>query len=264
MNNEWISIIPAVLLSSTHVILSLPMFDFTFRKKDTRIWSSIAGGISVSYVFIQLIPELVNNTREVEKEANEQVIVTRLVFLCAFIGFFTFYVVESIIMSFRVKDTVDFEDNENEYETMSQKIILPRSKKTYLYVVHLVTFSTSNVVVGSLLLSRLRIFGMFSLWLYWIAFETLYIVIDFSSKNHFPRRYNSYGRWILFPFTLVGWFIGFFIRLPRVVQPLVSSTLAGITIMTVIKEQLPSPKGNPNIIMFVISSLIFGIILLFL
>ena len=264
MDNRWISVIPALLLSSTHVILAFPIFDFTFRKADTRLWSSIAGGVAASYVFIQLIPELVNNTREVERELNGQVLVTRLVFLCCFLGFFTFYVMESVIMSFRQKDIVDQEDQENQYVSMNQVIVLPRSKKTYLYLLHLITFGISNIVVGSLLPSRLRVFGMFSLWLYWVATETFYIVIDFSSKNHFPRRYNTYGKWVLFLFTIIGWLIGYFIIIPRYVQPLISSTLAGITIMTIIKEQLPSPKGNPNITMFICSSLSFGVILLFL
>ncbi len=219
--DQIMSLLPGVLafaLASIHL--------FTGRAQSLRVlprsyWLSIAGGASVAYVFVHILPELEGGT-VLESVAFLAGFLERHVYLVALIGFALFYGLERLAQ---------------EYGQERSKAALG------VFWLHIASFSAYNGLIGYLLVHREQP-GVVSLLFYAIAMGLHFVVNDYGLRHHHEDAYDHLGRWLLAGAVVVGWAIGTTTEVDEAVVNTLFAFLAGGVILNVIKEELPEERRS--------------------
>ncbi|MGB7786717.1 MAG: hypothetical protein WBL27_11495 [Salinimicrobium sp.] len=237
------SFIAVLLLCLTHI--------FTQKLRLTSIprskWLSVAGGISVAYIFLAAFPEL----NEIQKEVSETKIIgwERIsemeVFLLSLIGLTFFYGLEN-----RTRKSYESDRAPNK----------GKKKNINIFWVHVSSFAVYNAIIGYLLLNREEE-SIQSFLLYAIAMAFHFVVTDHGLEDHFSKSYRTKGRWILVSSIFLGWLISLFVEIPEVYIGIIFSFLAGGVIMNVLKEELPKERES-NLLAFCSGVVLYGAILI--
>lgn len=184
-------------------------------------WISLAGGVSVAYVFIHVLPELSQGQDTIEKLG----ILTRLehdVFVMALAGLATFYGLEHLAKG----------DGEK-----------PGVLRRGVYLLHIGSFAVYNALVGYLLVHR-ETSGTLNLILFVIALGLHFVVNDAGLVERFSVRYAQRGRWVLVGAILVGWAAGMMTTLSEGAVTLLYAFIAGGIVLNVLKEELPESHAS--------------------
>lgn len=238
------SFLAILMLSLTHIFVSKLKFSGLPRSK----WLSIAGGISVTYIFLNAFPEL----QEYQTHLNNE---TSLVFpgfeeieiyLIGLLGLTFFYGLENKTRQSR----------ESDRETDSDK----EKKNLGIFWTHLSSFAVYNFIIGYLLLNREET-SILSMLVYATAMSFHLIVTDHSIESHFGRSYKKKGRWILVSALVTGWLISMVIDIPELYVGLIFAFIAGGVIMNVLKEELPKERES-NLIAFCAGVLFYSVVLI--
>ena len=202
---------------------------FSRLTKQKYFWLSFSGGISVSYVFIHIFPELSDAQSDISNMHNP--ILDYLdyhIYLISLIGFVLFYGLESAA---RISKAKNIKNNNNDYA------------ESNVFFVHLISFAIYNFQIGYFLLHR-ETPGFESLLFFFIAMATHIMVNDYSLRNHFKHYYLNFGRWILSAAVLLGWLCGVFFEVPKLVLNIMFAFIAGGMILNIIKEELPDERQS--------------------
>lgn len=221
-----ISGLAALALIATH--LSAPRLRFLEGiPRNTAL--SIAGGVSVAYVFVHLLPELAK--AEVALGAavrGIRLIAERHVYFVALLGLATFYGVESIA-------------------ARSRRVHQERSGEARMgrgaFQIHLGAFALYNALIGYLLLHRERT-GIASLLLFAFAMLLHLVVTDHGLAQDAWEAFDRSGRWILAGALLLGWVVGLITEVHQVIIALFTAFLAGGVILNVLKEEVPRERQS--------------------
>ena len=187
-------------------------------------WLSVAGGISVAYVFVHLLPDLAEEQETIREAAGEGFnFLEYHVYLVALIGLAAFYGLErSAKTSRRRKRTAGDED----------------STEAGVFWVHAASFTVYNALIGYLLLHREEP-GVWSLILFAFAMGVHFVVNDYGLRRDHKGTYDRIGRWVLAAGILAGWVVGLFFEVSEAAIAVLFGFLAGSVIMNVLKEELP-------------------------
>ncbi len=187
-------------------------------------WLSAAGGISVAYVFVHLLPDLAEEQETIREAAGEGFnFLEYHVYLVALIGLAAFYGLErSAKTSRRRKRTAGDED----------------STEAGVFWVHAASFTVYNALIGYLLLHREEP-GVWSLILFAFAMGVHFVVNDYGLRRDHKGTYDRIGRWVLAAGILAGWVVGLFFEVSEAAIAVLFGFLAGGVIMNVLKEELP-------------------------
>jgi hypothetical protein len=217
-----LSVLLAVTLAAIHL----------FGQKITRYhiiprssWLSIAGGASIAYVFVHLLPELAERQHIVQEAAPPPLLfLEHHVFLAALFGLAFFYGLEQLASKSRREQHDD---------------TTPR----HVFAVHLGSFGVYNLLIGYLLvhLEDPSLYGRLS---YFFAMGLHFFVNDNSLRRHHREQYMKPGRFILAAAVLIGWGVGFLTEIHQAPLALLFSFLAGSIILNVIKEELPGERES--------------------
>ncbi len=104
------------------------------------IWLSMAGGISVAYVFVHLLPDLAEEQQAIREAVGETFSFLEYhVYLVALVGLATFYGLERAAkISRRRRRTVDKED----------------STEAGIFWLHIASFTAYNALIGEMIETR--------------------------------------------------------------------------------------------------------------
>ena len=187
-------------------------------------WLSVAGGISVAYVFVHLLPDLAEEQETIREAAGEGFnFLEYHVYLVALIGLAAFYGLErSAKTSRRRKRSAGDED----------------STGAGVFWVHAASFTVYNALIGYLLLHREEP-GVWSLILFAFAMGVHFVVNDYGLRRDHKGTYDRIGRWVLAAGILAGWVVGLFFEVSEAAIAVLFGFLAGSVIMNVLKEELP-------------------------
>ena len=187
-------------------------------------WLSVAGGISVAYVFVHLLPDLAEEQETIREAAGESFnFLEYHVYLVALIGLAAFYGLErSAKTSRRRKRTAGDED----------------STEAGVFWVHAASFTVYNALIGYLLLHREEP-GVWSLILFAFAMGVHFVVNDYGLRRDHKGTYDRIGRWVLAAGILAGWVVGLFFEVSEAAIAVLFGFLAGGVIINVLKEELP-------------------------
>jgi hypothetical protein len=195
------------------------------------VWLSAAGGVSVSYVFVHLLPELAEHqeTLQVRTRLGGGLLagVESHAYLFALFGLGLFYGVERFARSASGNGKAD-----GRKETPAP-----------VFWTHLTAFAAYNVLIGYLLVHREGA-DLRGLVIYAIAMAMHFVVNDQGLREQHGDTYHRYGRWLLAAAPPLGYLIGLSTEISPLVLSGMFAFLAGGVILNVLKEELPEERES--------------------
>lgn len=252
-----LSIVPAILLAGTHV--ALHNIDIKIQNKSGWHWLSIFSGISVSYVFLGLIPDIEKYRYDLNRTSSlDEVVSGRFYALLILLGFTVFYCLEMFVKHSRKRKTRAEDDDPL---SAPLDILLPCDTTTPL-VIHVAAFTIYGFAIAFLLPKKQLLFSVKNMFFYYAAMQAHYIIDDMALHEHFGKKYDKFGRIPLILGTITGWSFGFFMDVSPGVVAGVASGIAGGTIINCLKEELPADtKGS--IPLFLLGTISYSLVVIF-
>jgi hypothetical protein len=181
------------------------------RSLPRSIWLSAAGGVSVAYVFVHILPDLAAHQRQVEEAGLLEQLESH-VWLVALAGLAAFYGLD--------------------------RLARRRKRDAAVFWIHLGSFALYNLLIGYLLVDRES-----GLLAYAFAMGLHFLVNDQGLREHHGRAYTR-GRWLLAAAPVAGWSLAVTTELPDLALSALFAFLAGGIILNVLKEELPEDRES--------------------
>lgn len=222
-----LAVIPTALLAAAHLLANRLRRSFGVSEP---VAVSVAGGISVAYVFLHLLPEVALGGEPVSATLADLSAPTPLqelaLFMVALVGFTVFYGLE------RLAERGGPGDRQEGGPT------------TAAFAVHVGAFALYNGAVTYTLGSRLGSHVLGAV-LYTVAVGVHVLVVDRGLAEHYPRRFDRVGRFVLAGALFVGWIVSV-VAAPTsaFVVAVLTALVAGTVLLTVFKEELPSARRS--------------------
>ncbi|MEG9298305.1 hypothetical protein V6B33_17715 [Mangrovibacillus sp. Mu-81] len=227
----WLTFIYAVLLAVVHISgKHLKFLEVLPRSR----FLSIAGGVSVAYVFVHILPELEEHQESLSESSEMLTFLNHHAYLVALIGLLMFYGIEKMVSTSRKENRMETGENE---------------AGTGAFWLHISTFFVYNGLIGYLLVHR-DVEGWMNLLLYVIAMGLHFFVVDYGLRTHHRTIYNAVGRWILAGAIVFGWLIGAMTEIHDILLALLFAFLSGGIVLNVLKEEIPDEKESSFISFF--------------
>lgn len=224
MGTALLTFICAILLALVHFFAGkLRFLEGIPRSR----WLSFAGGVSVTYVFLHILPELSAGQEAFSEERGKVIaMLAHHAYLIALAGLVAFYGLERMAVSNRKREG-------------------GREEKTNMqtFWIHVASYAMYNAVIGYLLLHRDEQGGMALLW-FVVAIGLHFVVNDFGLWEHHKQRYRTRGRWMLAGAVLVGWLVGMLTEVHETVVVALFAFIAGGIVLNVLKEELPEERQS--------------------
>lgn len=199
---------------------SMTFLDYVPRSKIL----SIAGGISVSYVFVHILPELAKHQENLnETEKGFAAIIDHHLYVLAMAGLVLFYALEKLARTFQSGNR--------------------ENNPSLVFWIHIISFSIYNALIGYLLI-RGESDSLKEMIFYFLALAVHFISNDHGLRQTHEKIYDRFGRWILAFSILIGWGIGYFTEMSELTISLLFAILAGSIILNVLKEELPEDRKS--------------------
>lgn len=209
-------------LAALLAVIHLWAYKWTFfHNAPKNIWLSFGGGISVSYVFLDILPELHKGQHVLEK-ANILTFLEDHVFLLSLSGLIFFYGLEKLAI-----------------KTQSDKE--HASYHPHVFWIHLLSFAIYNMMLGYILHHREEQ-SYQKIFFFILAIAAHFMVNDFGFQKKFRNLYVSKGRWILALSILCGWVAGALTKISQSSFVILLALISGGIILNVLKEELPEEK----------------------
>lgn len=212
------------LLATLFLILShslSPWFSKRFPDK-SKAFVSFAGGVSVSYVFLDMLPNLVEYNKPIGEYLLEKHWLTSFtqvsIYIVALFGFLIYY---------------GFDLFAARYETQ-------KHDNRGIYLLHLAMFSIYNVLI-TYTMSLRALTGITYTVLFTFAMALHLVLTDRKFSRMFPVRFRHFGRLVLSTALFTGWFLSAVFDPIRVLfVAFMTAFLAGSILLNVFREELPN------------------------
>jgi hypothetical protein len=209
-------------------------------------WLSLAGGVSVAYVFLRLLPELVAGQAVVDRYVPPFfLLLEKHVYVLALLGLLSFYGLERVV---RVNQA---EPGPKYGESTTTRGV---------YQLHIASFALYNILIGYLVVHR-EMTGLLGLALFTTAMGFHFLVTDYGLKKDHRAEFGRTGRWVLVAALVLGWAAGVLTEVSEVLVVVLSSLLAGGVILNVLKEELPTERQS-RLVPFFAGATVYALVLL--
>ena len=221
-----ITLLLAALLAVVHILAGRLRFVEAIPRSR---WLSMAGGASVAYVFVHLLPELHKGQEAIERTgAGAELFFEHHAYLVALFGFALFYGLERLALLSRQKSRGEKGED---------------STEPGIFWIHILSFGVYNGLIGYLLL-HLEEPGMWNRVLFSVAMALHFFVNDYGLRQHHKAAYDRKGRWLLAAPIFIGWTVGMATEIAKAAIAVLLAFLAGGVILNVIKEELPEERES--------------------
>ena len=211
-----IPLLAAALLAVLHLLAGrLRFLDGIPRSR----WLSAAGGVSVAYVMVHLLPELAEY-QEAVSETSLVASIERHVYVLALVGLAVFYGVER-------------------YARVRQKGGGNERGAGAATAFSFASYAVYNAIIGYLLVRREGGLIAFA-----IAMGLHFIVNDHGLRDDHRDAYHHYGRWLVSAAIVGGALLGAVAEVAEPVVGLLIAFIGGGVILNVLKEELPEERES--------------------
>lgn len=224
------ALLAVIVLGVAHLLPPV----LAFVRLVPRSWLlSAAGGVSVAYVFVHLLPEVAEAQAAVDERATGLVAgVERRAYLTALAGLVVFYGLErAAIVSQRL----------HRHEGEPEDAAVTTSGVFWLSTA---SFAVYNAVIGYLVVERSRAGATVDLALFVVALSLHFVVNDLALREHHRVRYDRFGRPILIAAIVGGALIGLNVEVTKAAVGLIIAFLGGGIVLNVIKEEVPQERES--------------------
>jgi hypothetical protein len=190
-----------------------------------RAYLSFAGGIAVTYVFLDLLPELAAMHEVVMEHAEEHRLFhgEQSVYGGALLGVVLFYALTHLIRAGRARGR-------------SPGTVGARGDATYW--VHVLGYGGYGLVIGYLISERLE-HGVVSLVVYSVAMAFHFFTVDHALRHEHKSAYERTGRWLMAGLLMLGGVLGALGSVPELLVARLFAFISGAIIITTVKEEVP-------------------------
>lgn len=207
----------ALILAAAHLLAAyLESVHLAPRSR----WLSFASGVSVSFVFVKLLPYL--HQADAMLRMDNQFPVA---YVFALGGMVALYGLEIAVRRARRRAPAGHQ----------------RRSWSWIFVLHLGAFAAYNAFLGALLVGQ-RHEPVVQQLLFLMALLLHNVVNDFSLREHHQQEYRHFGRWVLAVSVMAGWSAATVDIVPDIVVYTVIALVAGAIILNVLKEELPADR----------------------
>lgn len=228
------SVVQLVTLGSAALFVLVHLFGgkLVFLTGTPRsVWLSGAGGVSIAYVFVHLLPELAQHQDTLQTGTKSAggilASIESHAYLIALIGLGIYYGVE------RLGRFAAGELHRNNRERTPIMV----------FWAHLVAFALFNVLIGYLLVHREET-DLRGLIIYAVAMGFHFVVNDQGLRDQHGEVYHEYGRWLLAAAPVAGYLLGISTEISPLLLSSLFAFLAGGVILNVLKEELPENRQS--------------------
>ena len=225
--NLLISLVAVGVLMLVHIFAGkLKFLEGTPRSA----WLSMAGGVSVAYVFVHLLPELNEAQEHLTETVGEALsAVENHIYLIALLGLAVFYGLERAALNARQRERSTGHQGTSRFRVLW---------------LHVASFGAYNALIGYLLHERALEGEERTLVLFAIAMGLHFVATDYGLREHYRQGYEHFARWIFVSMLLLGWVVGWAGEVPEVTRSVLLAFLAGGVILNVLKEELPEERES--------------------
>jgi hypothetical protein len=189
-----------------------------------RWWISIAGGVSVATIFMDLLPEISERQAHFATGAHGAAALfpEQAIYLAALLGFVLFYGMENLL-------------------EMSASPDGKRSATSEVF--RIAAFAAYSSLIAYLLVHNVWN-GIPSLIIYALAMTFHFFLVDYSLAEEPDGPYQRYGRWVLVLAIVAGWCAGMLFSVPEPWLARFAGFVSGGVIMNTLVVELPEGKGG--------------------
>ncbi len=244
MKTEFASLLVVMALTGVHVYAgSVSALHHRWHARTL----SAAAGISVAYVFLELLPALAEDQVALEQGRGLLPLVDRDVYVLALIGLAVSLWVETTSRSSRRRQ---------------RHAGKPDVTELAVFWLSVASFVIFNAATGYAVASP-GDQAVEPLWMFALAMGLHTLVNDHSLVEHHGEKYRRIGRWLLVGGLLVGWSIGIApgIEIPTEVLAPVLAYLAGGLIMNILRHELPDTDRTTDVAAFAIAAAVYAVLL---
>lgn len=223
----YISLVAIIVLAFVHIFAGkLRLLEGTPRSA----WLSGAGGVSVAYVFVHLLPELGEAQDTISETVGEGLsLLEHHVYFIALVGLVLFYGLErAVVISRKRQPGTGSED----------------AAGAGVFWLHVSSFAAYNALIGYLIHRRGQEGDGETLVLFAIAMGLHFVTTDFGLQEHYKDAYHRVARWVFTVAIGAGWAIGLTVEIHEAALAILIAFLAGGVILNVLKEELPEERES--------------------
>ncbi|MCW8194574.1 hypothetical protein F6455_07225 [Proteobacteria bacterium 005FR1] len=195
---------------------------------DRRYWLAFADGISITYIFIGLLPEILHQAEASSAPPGSsfaQLLITSIEqypFLPLLAGFTVFFGLEKGI------------GRKNGFTDQ-------RAEGSVHFWVHMVGVSLYKIILGYLLANMTNVAAIAS---FAVAMLMHFLVIDFHLVEMHHAAYQRIGRWLLTLSFMAGWILGLLLSISPGILAVMISFVAGGAVLMIIQDEFSEAHGN--------------------
>ena len=214
----WIAFSATLFLMLSHALSA--WFSSRFPDKG-HAFISFAGGVSVAYVFLDMLPNLVEYNKPIGAYLLENKWLTSFtelfIYIVALIGFLIYY----------------------GFDLFAERYQAAKHDNRIIYLLHLSMFCIYNILI-TYTMSLRALTGITYTILFTFAMALHFILTDRKLCRMFPVRFNHLGRVFLSLSLFVGWLASAIFDPVRVLfVAFMTAFLAGSILLNVFREELP-------------------------
>ncbi len=227
----------ALIIAAMLALVHLFGHHMTFLRNIPRSrWLSLAGGASIAYIFVHLLPELQEH-QENYAASGPFLFLEHHVYFIALGGLVLYYGME------RAALTSQASRREHKGETADMGTDPGEIHPTTIFYLHIAFFVVYNFIIGYTLLAGERE-GFGTLGFYGLAMALHFLVNDVGLYDHYAERYKHRGRWMLAAAVVLGVLTALFLEISDTNLAVLFGFIAGSTILNVLKEELPEYRRS--------------------
>lgn len=245
-------------MTTSHVILSLAAvtvlvavhltagyFD-RWQGRGREIFLGAAGGVTVAYVVMQLLPSLSLSDQTIGSVARQFLpLFERHGYFLAVIGIVVFYANANYIARSRARQRSSGRADRADRRAFITSMIL-MGAFNFMVAYSIADPNTPDVQPVVLFVLTLALF---------------YFVADEFLHSNYEADYRRAGRWILSAALGVGWLLGLFLDIPAAALALVVAFFSGGILVTVLGHQL-QPGATHKVWAFATGAVLFSVLLM--
>lgn len=207
-----------------------------------RRFSSFAGGIAASYVFLHMLPELVESRDRIHVLLDRVTIMSPfkdlIVFVIALLGFELFYSLERFTSNASLTKKVEHKQH---------------------FILNLSMYGLYNFLITYTMMERIEVGSIYAV-LFTIAIALHFIICDNHFRRYFPKLFNVKGHLVLLAALLLGYLGSIIYPVNIYAFALITAFLSGAILYNTFSEEIALNRQT-SIAMFFTGSAIMAVLL---
>lgn len=236
----WLSLAACLFLITAHylspkIVRRLP--------EQGLFLSSFAGGTAVAYVFLHMLPSLVEYNKPISTLLETTDWLTPftelLIYIVALLGFLIYYGLDIAAEYFQEA----------------------RHNRSFVYDLHLAMFCLYNFLITYTMSLRVLV-SVYASMLFTCSMALHFVLTDRKFVRLYPKRFDHKGRFLLITALFLGWLCSvLFEPINVLLAAFMVAFLSGSVLLTVFREELPA-RGMGNYFGFSSGALCIAVLLL--